>query len=158
MRRSDREVTDINDIYSIINGCDYLTLSLNDEDGYPYSIIMNYGFDVIDGKPVIYLHGAKEGKKLDLIRRDRRCCFTMSRNHSLELGKVACATTWKYESVCGRGKLSFIEGDEGIAALKSIMKKYDPEHEHEFDERHLKAVVIMRLDIESLTGKRRDRK
>ncbi len=158
MRRSDREVTDINDIYQIMNRCEYLNLSLNDGDGYPYSIIMNFGFEVENGKPVIYLHGAKDGKKLDLIRRDDRCCFSMSRNHSLELGKAACASTWKYESVCGRGRLAFIDGDEGARALKSIMRKYDPEREHKFDERHLRAVTVMRLDIESVTGKRRDKK
>ena len=83
----------------------------------------------------------------------------MSRGHVLELAKVACATTWKYESVLGRGRISVVDDPaEGVEALKAIMRHYDPEHAHEFDERHLRAVVILRMDVEHLTGKRRDRK
>lgn len=83
----------------------------------------------------------------------------MSRAHVLELAKVACATTWKYESVLGRGRISVVDDPaEGVEALKAIMRHYDPEHAHEFDERHLRAVVILRMDVEHLTGKRRDRK
>lgn len=155
MRRADREVTVQSEIYEIMEKCEILELALNDEDGYPYVIPMNFGFQVIDDKPVIFLHGAKDGKKLDLIRKDSRCAFSMSTGHELILGKVACAATWKYESVCGKGKICFVEGEEGIRALTELMRKYDPEHEHAFDERHLKAVTCMKIDIESITGKRR---
>ena len=158
MRRADREVTDVNEIYDIIRGCDTCCIALNGEDGFPYVIPMNFGFEVNDGKPVIYLHCAKEGKKLDLIRDDGRCAFTMSRGHSLLLGKAACASAWLYESACGRGHISIIEGDEGIKGLVALMKKYDPDRVHVFDERHLKAVTMLRLDIEQLTGKRRQAK
>jgi len=158
MRRSDREVTDALEIYGIMEKCEIVEVALNDEDGYPYVIPMNFGFAAKDDAPVIYLHGAKDGKKLDLIRRDNRCAFSMSTGHELILGPVACAATWKYESVCGRGRISFIEGEEGIRALQEIMRKYDKEHEHAFDERHLKAVTCMKIEIESLTGKRRMKK
>lgn len=158
MRRSDREVTDVNEIYEIMEKSEIVEIALNDEDGYPYVIPMNFGFAVKNGVPVIYLHGAKDGKKLDLIRRDNRCAFTMSTSHELILGSVACAATWKYESVCGKGRIAFIDGEEGIRALNEIMRKYDPEHEHVFDERHLKAVTCMKVEIESLTGKRRMKK
>lgn len=155
MRRADREVTVPSEIFEIMEKCQVLELALNDEDGYPYVIPMNFGFAVADERPVIYLHGAKEGKKLELIARDNRCAFSMSTSHELILGKVACATTWKYESVCGKGRIELVEGNEGITALKEVMRKYDPEHEHAFDERHLKAVTLMKITIESLTGKRR---
>lgn len=159
MRRADREVKDFDQILDIMRGCDICELALNDVDGYPYVLPMNFGLTVENGKPVIYLHSAREGKKLDLIARDARCAFSMSRGHVLELAKVACATTWKYESVLGRGRISVVDDPaEGIEALKAIMRHYDPEHAHEFDERHLRAVVILRMDVEHLTGKRRDRK
>ncbi|MBQ3079195.1 MAG: pyridoxamine 5'-phosphate oxidase family protein [Clostridia bacterium] len=155
MRRADREVTIPSEIYGIMEKCEILELALNDEDGFPYVIPMNFGFALENDAPVIYLHGAKEGKKLDLIKKDSRCAFSMSTSHELILGKVACAATWKYESVCGKGRIAFIEGGEGIRALTELMRKYDPEHEHVFDERHLKAVSVMKIEIEQLTGKRR---
>lgn len=93
MRRADREVKDFEQILEIMRGCDICELALNDVDGYPYALPMNFGLTVENGKPVIYLHSAREGKKLDLIARDGRCAFSMSRGHVLELAKVACATT-----------------------------------------------------------------
>ena len=159
MRRADREVKDFDQILEIMRGGDICELAMNDADGYPYVLPMNFALAMRDEKPVLYFHGAREGKKLDLLARDARCAFSMSRGHVLELAKVACATTWKYESVLGRGKIAVVDDPaEGIEALTAIMRHYDPEHVHAFDERHLRAVVILRLDIEQLTGKRRDRK
>lgn len=109
MRRADREVKDFDQILDIMRGCDICELALNDVDGYPYVLPMNFALVMRDGKPALYFHGAREGKKLDLIARDGRCAFSMSRAHVLELAKVACATTWKYESVLGRGRISVVD-------------------------------------------------
>ena len=158
MRRADREVREFSQIVSIMERCDICYLALNDADGFPYVIPMNFALEALTDRVVLYLHCAREGKKLDLIRRDPRCAFSMDCNHVLELGSAPCAATWKYESVCGRGRLSEIGGEEGIRSLRLLMKHYDPDREHEFDERHLKAVTLLRMDVEELTGKRRDRK
>lgn len=158
MRRADREVRELSEIFSIMEKCDICYLALNDEDGFPYVIPMNFALDIQENRPVMYFHCAHEGKKLDLIRRDNRCAFSMDCDHVLELGNVACAATWKYASVCGRGRLTEIGGEEGIRSLRLLMKHYDPGHDHEFDERHLKAVTLMRLDVDELTGKRRNQK
>lgn len=70
MRRADREVKDFDQILDIMRGCDICELALNDVDGYPYVLPMNFALVMRDGKPALYFHGAREGKKLDLIARD----------------------------------------------------------------------------------------
>jgi len=157
MRRADREVNDFNEILGIMRGCDSLFLSLMDGE-YPYVIPMNFGFEEENGKVRIYLHGAKDGKKLELIAKDDHVAFAMSRAHNLIPGNVPCATSFQYESVCGRGKISMVQGEEACHALSVIVAQYDHEQVHTFDERHVKAVSVMRIDVEQLTGKRRTRK
>ena len=48
MTRREREVTDINDILQIINETKILHLGLSDE-GWPYVVPMNYGYEYVDG-------------------------------------------------------------------------------------------------------------
>ena len=70
MRRSDREVTEFNDIVSIIKKCDVCRLALIDEN-YPYIIPLNFGMNITEDNVLeLYFHGATEGKKLDLISKD----------------------------------------------------------------------------------------
>ena len=64
MTRREREVTDINDILQIINETKILHLGLSDE-GWPYVVPMNYGYEYVDGKLTFYLHGATKGYKFE---------------------------------------------------------------------------------------------
>ena len=66
MRRKDREVADFTEQLAIIKKCDVCRIALNDEDGFPYIVPMNFGMDVQDGQLYLYFHCATEGKKLDL--------------------------------------------------------------------------------------------
>ena len=59
MTRREREVTDINDILQIINETKILHLGLSDE-GWPYVVPMNYGYEYVDGK----LCSGEESKSL----------------------------------------------------------------------------------------------
>ena len=67
MRRRDREVTDSNEIIHILDTGKVLHLGLVDQ-GKPYIVPMNYGYILEGNKLVFYLHGALEGRKLDIIR------------------------------------------------------------------------------------------
>ena len=73
MRRRDREVTDSNEIIHILDLGKVLHLGLVDQ-GKPYIVPMNYGYVLENDKLVFYLHGALEGRKLDIIRNNSDCC------------------------------------------------------------------------------------
>jgi len=157
MRRTDREVTDRNEILTIMTGCDAMALALNDGE-YPYVIEMNFGFEDTAEGLKIYIHGAKDGKKHDLIAKDPHCAFSMSRAHEMIPAKVGCASTFRYESACGTGILKKLDGMEAARALEVIMRHYAPDNTEVFDTRHAAAVTTYELSVNTLTGKRRFKK
>ena len=71
MRRKDREITDREEIRAILERARVLHLGIN-AGGRPYVVPLHYGLAWSDGLPVFYVHGAREGRKLDLLRRDNR--------------------------------------------------------------------------------------
>ena len=50
MRRSDREITDFQELITVMRGCDVCRLALHDEP-YPYILPLNFGLEV-DGETV----------------------------------------------------------------------------------------------------------
>lgn len=157
MGRSDRMVTERSDIISIIDKCDCLHLALIDGD-FPYVLPMNFGFEDDGEKLTLYFHGAKDGKKWELIANNPHAAFSMSCAHELVPGKVPCASTFKYMSVCGKGLVKMVEGDERMHALTVIMAHYDRKQTHTFEEKHARAVSVFKMEVESFTGKSRQMK
>ena len=84
MRRSDREIKDFDEIIEVINKCDVCRLAINDGD-YPYIVPLNFGLQVENDMPVLYFHGALEGKKYELIEKDNRASFEMDCGHEFIL-------------------------------------------------------------------------
>ena len=157
MRRRDREITDQNQIQDILNTCSYLHLGLSD-DGMPYVVPLNYGLvkDEIDGHYIIYLHGAHEGRKLDIIKKNPNCCFTMERNVAPFEGRMACQHGMVYESIMGVGKVSIVDDpEEKMLALTALMKTQTGRDDFQFDERMVSIVTVMRVDVSELTAKQR---
>lgn len=70
MRRSDREITDLGEILSIINDCKVIHLAMVD-DGEPYLLPLNFGYACESGAFSFFCHSAREGRKLDILRKIR---------------------------------------------------------------------------------------
>lgn len=68
----EREVTEHEIIEAMLDMFQDTVLSLNGEDGYPYSVPVNYGYEADEEEIVFYIHFMKKGHKLDLMRRDPR--------------------------------------------------------------------------------------
>ena len=90
MRRADREVTDVDGMIDIIDHCKVCHIAMMDGK-WPYIVAMNFAYSYENGQLVIYLHSAKEGKKLDLLRKDDHVCFEMDYDHEMIPAKYACA-------------------------------------------------------------------
>lgn len=154
MRRSDREVTARGELIEILRNCDTVRLAMNDGD-YPYILPLNFGFEERDGLLSLYFHGAKEGRKYEILARDNRVSFEADCAHRLVLDEEKGACTMEYASVIGRGKVSIVEGrEEKLYALRRIMAHYGRE-EFPFREETADRTAVMRLDVEGMTGKRR---
>ncbi|MDR0386546.1 MAG: pyridoxamine 5'-phosphate oxidase family protein [Treponema sp.] len=157
MRRKDREVTGIEDMLGIIRECKVCRLGMAD-DGVPYVVPLNFGYEYRDELLTLYFHGAREGKKIDILRKNNRVCFEMDTGHQLTREETACAYGFNYASIIGLGTVEFLEEDaEKIRGLNLIMKHQTGEDRNfEYGEAGLRAVAVYRLRAEAFTGKRRE--
>lgn len=153
MRRKDREITDLDEMISIIDQCDVCRLALFDQE-YPYILPLNFGYMRKDTTIELYFHGANAGKKLDLIKQNPNASFEMDCSHKLITGEIACDYTMEYESIIGNGIIEMLTEDEKVHALTQLMKQYSKETEFTFSENHLKAVTVFKLVVGHMTGKK----
>lgn len=156
MRRTDREVTEFNDIVAIMEKCDVCRLALNN-DGYPYILPLNFGMEVRDNTITLYFHGAMEGTKYDLIQKDNRASFEMDCEHLLVMEEEHGNCTMNYESVIGQGHIEMISDDEKFEALCVLMKHYHQE-EFPFNKAVMPQTKVFKLVVEQVTGKIRLKK
>lgn len=153
MRRSDREITDRDEIIRVMESCDVCRLALND-DGYPYILPLNFGMREEDGKIVLYFHGAAEGRKYELISADSRASFEMDCEHRLVSDADKGHCTMEYKSVIGRGHIDIVPDDEKAETLDIIVRHYHPEG-FAFNHAAIPRTTVMKLTVEEMTGKRR---
>lgn len=153
MRRSDREVTDFNEIIDIMTRCDVCRLALNDE-AYPYILPLNFGMELTESMPVLYFHGALEGRKYELIEKNNIASFEMDCSHRLVMSSEKRSCTMEYESVIGHGIIEFVPDEEKYDALCSIMRHYHKEN-FPFNKDVMPATRVFKLNIKSMTAKKR---
>lgn len=154
MRRQDREITDNEKIKEIIKTCDCCRLGLND-NGKVYIVPLNFGFTEKNGKYTFYFHGARTGRKLDIIKQNNYAGFELDTNHKIYTkGNKACDYTARFQSIIGNGKITIIENsDEKMKALLDLMKHNTGKMEWEFDERMMKTVCVFKLEVEEMSCK-----
>ena len=157
MRRKDREVLDEIKIDEFIRNCDCCRIGFYDkENDEVYIVPLNFGYSNVDNKRVFYFHGAKEGRKIELISKTKKVSFEMDSNHELIVEKMACNYSERYQSVMGTGLISFVEDkDEKIAALNEIMFQSTGKKDWDFPEPMLNGVVVFKIEVTSLSAKER---
>ena len=155
MRRTDREVRDISDILAIVEGARVLRLGLYDGE-YPYIVPLHYGYEYADGTLTFYMHSAREGRKLDLIRRDGRAFIELDSDEALiSGGDAACAYGASFASVMGRGEAVLVaDADEAVRGLKLLMK-HQTGRDFDMTPAMASAVQVIRVRLLDFTAKAR---
>jgi len=122
MRRSDREIKDIEKIYDILRRCDTITLGMNGGEA-PYVIPMTFACELKDGKITIYFHSAPGGRKWEILNRDPHVC--VEGHLYYKTVREGNGITAKYGSVIGTGIAEKVEGNPAkIAAFKLMLEQY----------------------------------
>lgn len=147
MRRRDREITDRDKMLEIVAECDCCRLGLID-NGEAYIVPMNFGFEDAGSALTLYFHCAAEGRKLDLIGSGADVSFEMDCGHALRAADIACAFSYSYGCVMGRGHAAPVtDNDEKHHALGLIMRHYSGKTDWSFDPRALERLTIIRLTV-----------
>jgi hypothetical protein len=151
LRRKDKEVTEKSEIESIIRKSLVCRLGLAD-NGTPYIVPLCFGYK----DNCLYFHSAREGRKIDILKRNNEVCFEFDDNLQVKSGKAACDWGMKYRSVIGYGRASFIEDPEAKRkALDIIMAQY-ADGAFEYSEKALGEALVIKVEIQSMTGKKSD--
>ncbi len=154
LTRREREITDINKILEILDNAKVLHLGLVDGDE-PYVVPMNYGYIYENEKLTIYLHGARRGRKIDVIRSNPKVFFEAECGIVPFEGEVACKYGITYSSIMGRGKAEIVEDVEEKMRALSILMKTQTGKDFEFNEKLVSVVAVIRIDVSDFTAKHR---
>lgn len=155
MRRTDREITNVNDIKNIIDKCDVIRIAINDEI-YPYIIPVNFGYEFIDDKLTLFFHSSTEGYKHKVIENDNHISFEMDCSHILmqPVDGIACSASMAYESVIGQGIVSAVGDDEKETALIKILEHYNID-DKKFNSMQLAKTKVYKIQVHCFNAKRR---
>lgn len=156
MRRKDREVTSSEDVDTIVKKARILCLGLSD-DIYPYVVPLHYGYEKNpSGQYIFYMHSAKAGHKLDLIRKNPNACIELDCDERIVSGgDVPCAYGALYSSVIAQGRAEIIdEAAEKIHGLKLLMENQTGRG-FEIDEKMAGSVAVIRFTAINMTAKAR---
>lgn len=149
MRKINQEIKDKGIIQEIFLNAKICRIGMLD-NGFPYVLPFNYGFK--DDK--IYIHCALKGKKIDLLRENSRVFFEIEQTAEIVKHSKACKWASTYRSVVGYGNIEiindFVQKKHG---LEIIMAHNGAPHLVDFEPKQIDSVLILKLNIDSLTAK-----
>ncbi len=149
MRRKDKEITNQSDLEDILQKAQVCRLGLLDGD-LPYIIPVYFGYH----KKHIYIHSAKEGKKIDLIKKNPIICFEVELDHKIIDTGIPCNWSTSYKSIIGYGKASLITDiEEKKQSLRILIDHYSPGTVYDFSSKMVNSVAVIKIRIDYMTGK-----
>lgn len=147
MRRKDRQLDNETTLAVLLEG-QYGVLSLCDKDA-AYGVPVNYVFRAGS----VYIHCAREGRKLDCLRGNPQASFCVVDAASKLIGGY----TYFYRSVICSGEVSMLEsGEEKREALELLCCKYyggSPEKHSKFIRENMDQTTVLRLACSRISGK-----
>ena len=155
MTRREQQVTDINEIIEILEKSKVVHIGMIDGDE-PYVVPMNYGYILEDGKLTLYLHGARRGRKIDVLRENPKVFFELCCDVTPFEGEVACKYGITYASIMGRGVATLVEDVEEKKKALSILMKTQVNKDFAFEDKLTTVVSIIRIDTLEFTAKKRN--
>jgi uncharacterized protein len=151
MRRKDKEITDRAEIEAILREAQVCRIALA-ENNQPYIVPVCFGYE----PGALYIHSSPEGKKIAMIRANPRVCFELDFCDGIVKAERACSFGMRYRSVIGFGRASILTAPaEKKHGLACIMRQYKGGMQ-EFSDEDVKHVAVIRISIESMTGKKKE--
>ena len=150
MRRTEQQITEHEAVEAILRRAQVCRIGLA-EDNTPYVVPVCFGYK----DDCLFVHSSLQGKKIDMIRKNNRVCFEVDTDVQLVPADDPCKFTVTYHSVIGFGKAVLLDNrKEKVRALNAIMEHYSDRGDYIFPDAVVDATAIIRIRIESMTGKR----
>ncbi|MCC8127079.1 MAG: TerD family protein [Clostridiales bacterium] len=126
MRRFDAQIHDRELIREILDQIMVVHIGVQDGD-YPYIVPLYFGYEITEDKLLIYVHGAREGHKIDLWKKNPKVSltFSMFTNHP---GIMYKGNNHDYRSIMANGLMRKVErnksGGQHGRAVQAILRHY----------------------------------
>lgn len=149
MRRQEKKIQDKSEMEEILKRGKIIRVAFAGSE--PYLLPFNYAYS--DGK--IYIHCAREGKKLGLIKNDPRVAFEVTDDIELKPGEVSCGYSFAFRCVLGKGTAEYTENNgEVIRGLDAIMFQQAGVTENKYRPETLPKVGMIVITVNELSGKK----
>ena len=120
MRRTDREVADVQKMKVILDRCKIVSYAMWDGEK-PYAVIMNFGYEFTpEGKLRLYSHSALDGKKVSIIRGIcNKVAAIMECGERVVIDpEIPCKSGSAFQSIMANGTMKILQGSEARHALE----------------------------------------
>lgn len=149
MRRANQQLSPAETAAILQNGTSGV-LALMGDEGYPYALPISYVY--FDG--ALYFHCAREGHKLDAIRRSPKASFCVIAQDDILPEQYATC----YRSAIAFGAVRVMEEEKEIyAAVQKLALKYAPDDAEDRREQYIQKnrprLCMLKMTIEHMTGK-----
>lgn len=138
------------ELEKVIKACKTCYLAMADAN-VPYVLPMNFALD----GDVVLLHSAQEGRMWETLQKNQKVCinWTLGEDLAWQDVQVGCSYRVKSKSVNVEGRVELVDDfDEKYRCLSLIMKQYS-EREFKFGTPAVKNVGIIKVHIDTITGK-----
>jgi len=147
MRRKERKMSE-EAVIELLEKENVLRLGLSVENR-PYVVPLNYGFK----DNTFYIHCAREGRKLDMIRENSLVCVEVEGSNEIVKGEIACQYTTKFSSVIGYGQAEILEDVDDIKEGLDVLMAQFSDEKFTYNEKILSRIAIIKIEMSELSGK-----
>ena len=116
---------------------------------------LNYGYLIEDERLTFYLHGATEGYKYEVLKKNPKVSFAMECNAVPFEGKTACQYGMSYRSLMGKGTAVLITDPEEKQRGMSVLMKTQTGKDFEFNEKLVSIVNVIKIITDEYSAKQR---
>jgi len=153
MRRIEREVKDRDGIEAILAKCRTCHLGMAD-GGTPYVVPLSFGYRFTeDDKLELFFHSAHEGKKLDILRKNKNVCFEISDEGKFENAHSPCEMGYFFSSVIGFGEAVFLNEAADKCTGLAIVVKHQTGRDMLFTDSQTETVCVFKVISTDFSGK-----
>lgn len=136
------------DTEAVMKRCTSGVLACRGDDDYPYAVPVSYVYH----NQKIYFHSAKEGHKIDALKRDPKVSFAVIDEDRI----VSNEYTSYFRSVIAFGRARIVEAEERTEAFFALVEKYSGDQPEEAKHKEVTgctSACVIAIDVEHITGK-----
>lgn len=153
MRRKDRE-RDVAFAKAVMDRCTHGTVAISTGTDTPYCLPLS----LVRVDNCLYFHCAREGRKVDLLRKNPRVCVSFVDTDTPTVVPPAMFTTYFRSAIATGTAFEVTDEEEKIEALRALCQRMTPEGmTGDLFDRAIQASLhltcVWRIDMDQITGK-----